>query len=376
MDNEVDKNENVVVIVVDSLRYDVASNQELMPFLNQFATKHSGVIEAYTNAPSTHFALPCLLTGYMPLEINNKASISEAQHKRFLPVLFKKKGYHTVGVTGNVVTSSYFGYSFGFDDYEDFIERKEGEYRYQWHLKVAQYIPKILKNTLLYPIKKYILGNLSEQNIDAHGKIRGEEINAALKSCDLAPNNNFIFLHYMEPHTPYVPKGYEKDFEKVRELTKLLYTEPETLSNKDIDFLREKYDQECANFDQVLKDMIEYLQQKLDWENTKLMILGDHGEAFGETGYYVHPGDKTSNIKGHIRIPVVIKGREGIVSENDTLWTQDLYEWLSGIKLKNKSDLCMGYKAEDKHDLKDSRYTIVETNNLKKSEIIDTNKVY
>lgn len=360
--------DNVVIIICDSLRHDFASNPSVMPVLVEFGKKHVWLAQAYTNAPSTHFALPTLLTGYMPLEKTNRARIEVSVQDRYLPNLFGKKGYRTLGITGNVVTSSFFGYDEGFDYYEDYLKgSRENELRYAWLLELASLIPAVLKDTVFLSLKRMAQRFVQAQNFDIQSKVRASKILETLKSFELTPHGNFIFLHFMEPHIPYAPLHRKKDFPRILALTKKMYEQSGELDGESVVFLKQMYAEECKVLDKVLGEVFEYLRKKLDWESTRVLVLGDHGEAFGETGYFVHPGDRTSNTEYHIRIPVAIKGIP--VGEKEIHWLRDLYSYISGVRLDGDYHFCVGYKrVADKGNPRETKYAVTEVNFLDRIE--------
>ncbi|MBW2986856.1 sulfatase-like hydrolase/transferase, partial [Candidatus Woesearchaeota archaeon] len=128
---------------------------------------------------------------------------------------------------------------------------------------------------------------------------------------------------------------------EAKRLTKELYGDKgddgefKTFSEKDITFLKERYDEEAKDTDEQLKEMVDKLKQLNKWDETLLIITADHGEAFGETGYMKHPLGEVSNLN-HIRVPFIIAG--GLAKDldikkanNGLIWNKDIYDIILGV---------------------------------------------
>jgi hypothetical protein len=91
----------------------------------------------------------------------------------------------------------------------------------------------------------------------------------------------FAYAHFMEPHAPY-------DRGAVRSGTK-----------------QERYRSEIAAMDGTLGRLIELLDGPRYRNRAYLVVSSDHGEAFGEHGYWEHT---KSLYEEMIRVPLVIRG--------------------------------------------------------------------
>lgn len=106
----------------------------------------------------------------------------------------------------------------------------------------------------------------------------------------------FLFLHTYQVHGPYKPpRGY---------LRKVFGESPPGTN-------RHKYDAEIRNTDDALRDFFEELRREGDLENTVVMIVSDHGEEFGEHGYFGHGITLHSEM---VHVPLMLSG-EGIPAE-------------------------------------------------------------
>lgn len=335
--------DNIILIVCDCLRSDHAYNKEVMPFINHLAENKR---EAYTNAPDTYMAMPTLMTGLMPFEKTALSGINSSNRESYLPKILTKNGYTTYGITANTVTSSYFGYNKYFDFFIDFWDRKEKTTHElpTWLHNVHNKIPLFLKENLLFKKAKALANRLTgSQNFNISSKITAQEIVSEVKKIKFKPNGNFLFLHFMDTHLPYVPRKNKIKKSRLLKLITKIYSLPHELKKFEIAILKQLYMEEAQYLDQEIRNLITYLKNSFNWKNTKLILTADHGESFGETDYFLHPRSRVNNTQHHIQIPFITKGIE---LKTKRIWTHDIYSLLLGqplLKRKHK-DLCVGYE--------------------------------
>ena len=113
-----------------------------------------------------------------------------------------------------------------------------------------------------------------------------------------------LFIHYFDPHTPYAPppefrrrfyQGDERDpanaslrrlIEPDDPLTLLLLGDLWRDGVTDLDYVIAQYDGEIAFLDQQIGRLLAALDASGLRENTLVIFLSDHGEAFGEGGMH------------------------------------------------------------------------------------------
>jgi len=141
----------------------------------------------------------------------------------------------------------------------------------------------------------------------------------------------FLFVHYWDPHTPYLPpKSYRNLFYEgdptVRNPGSLkgFYERPlmdwwpekwmDRLAQEwpgaahphlsDIEFVRAQYDSEVRCADDGVREMVGALEEMGVLKDTAIVIWGDHGEELGEHGiYFDHHGLYESDIK----VPLIVR---------------------------------------------------------------------
>jgi len=315
--------DNIVLIIADCLRNDHAYDPKIMPFLNSFKDKNRFSNKSYTNAPSTHFAMPTLMTGYMPFEVTDKATINFQNENRYIPKLYKQLGYRTIGVTTNIVTSRAFGYMKYYDTYEDFWT--DANSINESRKDIVRLLPHSIRQRVVDPILKKA-GSLIRPPTKVKEAISGKRILNALTNLPFKQKiGNFIFLHFMEPHSPYTSDEGIIPKKEINKLNLKLITKKHKLTKDDIKKLKKLYTLECKQLDKILKKTIHFLKENLDWNKTKILITSDHGEAFNETGYMEHSSIMIDNMH-HIKVPLITK--EFPINNSSQYWSVDLYNLL------------------------------------------------
>lgn len=128
----------------------------------------------------------------------------------------------------------------------------------------------------------------------------------------------FLWLHYFDPHDPYLPP-FADDLEALSrhspsKLTgdirntplfhELGETGPLDVPEEDRRHLIDLYDAEIRYVDQSLGELFVYLRQAGLYEPNLLILGSDHGESFGEHGLWTHGH---SLYAPEVHVPLVIK---------------------------------------------------------------------
>jgi len=121
----------------------------------------------------------------------------------------------------------------------------------------------------------------------------------------------FMFLYYLEPHTPYQPPERYLEifsFKQKRKRANLSFC---LRVNRNRDLLEEDtlqelvnlYDAEIRYADEEIGRVINKLEEERLLDNTVIVIWADHGEAFQEHGYVCH---SVKLYREFIQIPLII----------------------------------------------------------------------
>lgn len=169
---------NVLLITIDTLRADYVHCYNLdspsrTPNLDRIASQSVRFTQAFTTAPITLPAHTAILTSRPPHELRVFNNGDVFDHKvPMIPDILAPKGYHTAGFVSLGVLKATFGLSSGFNVYEDNFDKSYGRY-----YKVASEM-----NDLFIPWLQ------KEQR-----------------------NTFFAWLHYSDPHEPYIKVGAPAD---------------------------------------------------------------------------------------------------------------------------------------------------------------------
>jgi arylsulfatase len=126
---------------------------------------------------------------------------------------------------------------------------------------------------------------------------RADEINRrSLNWLDSIDENQPVFLwnHYMDVHGPYhAPEQHWADeslsASDAESLYRRSWKDPESISDREQRLLIDSYDDEIRWLDRQMHTFLTELRDRGLLESSLVIITADHGDAFGEHGYYAHP---------------------------------------------------------------------------------------
>lgn len=284
----------IFLIAVDALRKDVAYGGEVAtPNIDRLASNGQRVEKAFANGPNTSAAFPAILCSSAVNDLGScpdTTTVAEA---------LQREGFETIAISTNPHTSPYFGYGRGVDHFTDFVkagaEKEERSLLFRLARTVAH------SSDWLYElIRKH------RAKIDLPYE-RADRLNEEAFDRLEEGEDQFVFLHYMDPHYPYLPPGdyadtgsaaWQDRFEINRQI-KEADAPREELTEK----MWELYTGEVRYFDAALGDLLDRLEE-LD-EDVIIVFTADHGEQFGEFGSYLHP-DELYNVQ--LNVPFIVSG--------------------------------------------------------------------
>ncbi|HKY32362.1 MAG TPA: sulfatase-like hydrolase/transferase, partial [Candidatus Polarisedimenticolia bacterium] len=251
----------VVLVTIDTLRADrlgaYGYGRDISPTIDALAAEGTLFENASSTTPLTGPAHAGILTGRYPLVtgFRNNGSALLAPEERTLPEVLKERGFRTAAVVSCLVLSSHFGFDQGFDLYYD------------------EDIHSELGRGLWFEERK------ADKTVDRTLRwIEAEK-----------ERPFFVWMHLFDPHHPYDPPGAD------------LKSPPE-----------QRYDDEIAFADRELGRFFDRLRQMDLWDDTLVIVAGDHGEALGEHherfhGVFIY--QSTMHVPLIVRLPGAPKGR-------------------------------------------------------------------
>jgi choline-sulfatase len=248
---------NVFLITIDTLRADhvhcYGYNQIETPALDQLAKQGILFAQAFTPSPITNASHTSILTGLLPSShgVSDFGVALSASHPTLAAEL-QRQGYNTAAFIGAVVLDSKQlapGLDRGFQYYDNFPEHPKSKARW---------------------------GRLERRGVDV-----AQRAEKWLSAQSAAPY--FVWMHLYDPHDPYEPPAPYSEEYKGR-----------------------LYDGEIAYADSALAHLIEYLKQKDLYDNSVIVVVGDHGEGLGEHNEDTHGiflYDSTTHVPLIVKLP-------------------------------------------------------------------------
>lgn len=317
------KRPNVVMIVVDSLRADhlgcYGYHRDTSPHLDALAAESTRFTQMLAPGIPTTPAFTTLFTGLHPYRhgvLSHGGDMLLDSKVLTLPQAAQQAGYKTVGIDNLVVQGNGRGSWFarGFDFYSAF-----------------SYQP---------------FGQQSTQLVDR-----------TLRFLDECKNEDFLlFLHLWDPHSPYAPPppfdtmhydGASTPPQHLQEIKSLAPQYYESFLGDmkfekpdDFDWIMAQYDGEVSYADQQIGRILDHVRVLNLWDETIVVVMSDHGECFGEGGFWFdHHGlyDANLRVASIWRVP----GQEAKQCD-DFVSTQSVFATLS--------ELC-GWPAGDEYSV-------------------------
>jgi arylsulfatase A-like enzyme/Flp pilus assembly protein TadD len=258
---------NVVLITIDTLRADHVGcygyKHIKTPNIDGLAADGVRFERAFAVVPVTLPSHSSMLTGTYPM-LSGMHDFSGNKLSPLQPTLasvLKQAGYQTGAVIGSAVLDSRFGLNQGFDFYYDHFE----------------------------------FSRLDEANLDQMERPGNVVADVALNWLEkdwLAKNPQkkfFLWMHLYDPHFPYHP--------------------PEPYSRE---YAAKPYDGEIAFADEQVGRLLRFLKEKGIYQNTVIVLCGDHGESLGEHGEKTHGFfiyNATMRVPLIIHLPEQLPGR-------------------------------------------------------------------
>jgi len=309
----------VFLITVDCLRADYVGytgGARLTPNIDKLAKESIVFTRAFANGPGTNQSFPAILTStYFFMH----GGMRLLPHYTTLAEVLSEHGFKTVAFHSNPFLSKALGWSKGFSEFFDFMDVVRGPSTFitqkQRGLagRIIHFLSKILgadHNVKVQRFLKNIYYRFSRFQLPY---LDGEELNKHVVSWieNNVDKNFFLWMHYMDPHYPYVPPDdYLIDFSNRREAFEYnLSVDYNNPSIEEVEILRRLYEGEVRYTDTCIGDFIQFLKDRYLLDDSLIILTGDHGHAFMEHGRFGHAYDILYNEVIHV--PLIIFGIDG-----------------------------------------------------------------
>src|SRR5256886_8090090 len=248
---------DIYLVTIDTLRADhvhcYGYERVQTPALDSLAKDGIRFAQAFTPSPITNTSHVSILTGLLPSShgVTDFAVPLAASHPTWAELL-KAKGYHTAAFIGAVILDAKSlapGLDRGFDFYDNFPEHSESKSRWG--------------------------------RVERRGMNVVQHAETWLKAHPVGPR--FVWVHLYDPHDPYDPPAPYSEIYKDR-----------------------FYDGEIAYDDSALGNFIQYVKKSALYENSVIIVVGDHGEGLGEHHEETHGiflYDSTTHVPLIMKLP-------------------------------------------------------------------------
>ncbi|NIR86402.1 sulfatase [Candidatus Bathyarchaeota archaeon] len=305
---------NIILVTMDTVRADHTSAynypRETTPALEDLARESTLYLNAIAPGDMTLSTHASLFTG---LPVNWHGAHRSDQYPAGQPLaqgfdtlseVLANHGYLTAGVVAN---HGYLGHRFGLDQgFHYYDDRAPISYsRWTWRGLFRE----LLCNIFTIWIHPSFLNSPYRKAEQIHSE--------ALKLIEKLHKRNrpwFLFLNYMDAHTPYQPPPpFDTRFpsidpaftwRKYREMKQEILRQEYKITTKEKQHLLSLYDAGIAYLDHYLGIFLEQLKKRGLYEGSLIIVTSDHGEAFGERELIGH---EMSVYQDQVHVPLLVK---------------------------------------------------------------------
>jgi arylsulfatase A-like enzyme len=264
---------NVILITIDTLRADHLGSygygRNTSPEIDKLAREGILFENAYSQAPWTYPSVSSIHTSLYPSQIGQFSSVLVLNESLLtLAEYMKNNFYETIAVVSNTYVSKGWGFSQGFDTFNQEYLSNPGDVT-----------SRLVTDKAVGYLKKY------------------------------GDKPFFLWIHYMDPHAIYIhhPEYGYRD-EKLNEIQGDLIESnlnkiKETLSPSAIQYVIDTYDEEISFMDDNVGRLIDSIKELGLDKNTVIILTADHGEEFKERAGFGHASSLYNEL---IHVPLII----------------------------------------------------------------------
>lgn len=309
-----DKLDNVVLLSADSLRFDrihaTRNGEPLTPNIDKLAKESIEFNPGVAPGPSTRDTMPSMLTGQYPSEFDEYGLPRSGTEPLTIAEELSNRGFETAGFSHNNFTSRRYNMTRGFDFFDDVSEeaRKENN-RGAWRL----YVRDLIEDTPLMDLVSHA-NNLAMEYLGRSLYLRNEAAGGitdrALDWMESTDGKRFLWIHYMDTHHPYLsPEHIQEKFgrtysrEHIKKLSQKTRSAQNKITEEDIPDMEYVYDCTVRYVDEQIGRVVDQLKSKDEFENSLIVVTGDHGEGFGEFGKFGHADELWDTL---MAVPLIV----------------------------------------------------------------------
>jgi len=282
---------DVVLVTADSVRRDFVDAME-------FVDSH----DVLTGVTAGHYTRPSLAA----LQSSRlRASVQSKVLGPSLAETLADAGYTTIGLVPTAQADPTFGFDAGFTHYDNYMTgggdnpAKNRRSDLREYLGSFDIVRQVYRR--VYPME----ANMADLPDD------GVVVDEAIRRFNEADPPRFLWVHQMESHRPYgtgadaIPGEIDR---KAEAAGGRHWFGSAGVTDEERDVILDAYRDALGRVD----DRIERLVGSVESEDPVFAFAADHGDEFGEEGYYYHQGYRRRVADPVIRVPVVLDGVETV----------------------------------------------------------------
>jgi len=310
--------DNVVLVTVDSLRTDAISpydSGQHTPALQDIADRGTVFEHAFATGNWTPFSFPGILASRPVFADSGRIGVDES---RTLASVLSDAGLETGGFNAaNGFLTNHWGYDDGFDRFEPFVS-DVGSNLYSRYLAAHPTVEAWVQ-LATSPFRRFLStlrGDADDKPF--HDASRGLDVERrATEFIEEAGGPFFLWVHYMDTHTPYTPAPrYVREVSGSRLGThRMLLAHTKTglgwgVGERTLSDLRTLYQSAVRQVDASIGRLRTALADAGVADDTAFVVAGDHGEEFQEHGHLAHY-PKLYDELCHVPLIVDVPGADG-----------------------------------------------------------------
>ena len=297
---------NVLILTIESLRADqiraYGGSRDVMPAVETLTKDARVFLNTYTQSSHTNYAAITPLSSHYPLR--SATAYTYPKNPTYPRVLIydvlKAAGYHTaIFSSSNENWGGMINYleTSGLDRFIHAANSKRPTYLMQGDAAFA-----------IWARESQHAGSLDDRST----------VDEAIQWIDGLDNEPFfIAMNFQNSHLPYpVPPEFPRRFGPA----KLDFTIRFAYFPKDkIQVVKDVYADSLVYVDSQIARLFQHLKEKNRWENTLVVVTGDHGQAFYEHGFASHASaifDEVMKVPLIIRAPGLKAGRDDRLAQH------------------------------------------------------------
>lgn len=292
---------NIILIVADSLRYDsvYADGSAGLPY-----AQANGIEFAQARSAGC-WTLPghaSLFTGLMPHEHGATSQTRSVDPDApILAEILRDEGYHTHQITANVVTTDIFGLDRGFNQVDRIWDTVAPKFRSIFKTLILLGKPRVRRLLLSADgITQQLtddlrVGKCWVQNTYKNIFRRSRKV---LKQTQSRGEGTFLFLNLMETHFPYhVSPTFRLTADlwtdRLSELAGLYHMVNQSFLTNDREYIPPRIGEilrsrQRKSWKLLAPPLDRFLRELHEDQENLVIFLSDHGDNFGEQGWFYH----------------------------------------------------------------------------------------